>query len=254
MNVKHQIYFLLLFFLLLRWSSFGQNSNLGILPVQNFSKKSYQAGTQNWDISQDQRGVVYFGNNEGLLEFDGIHWRKYPLSNQTIVRSVEIAPDGKIYVGGQGEFGYFLGDEKGILRYHSLSSEVPEEHANFADVWDIELINDAVLFSTGQHVFKWQNEQIKAYVTGSAISYMGKIGGTIYIHDEDRGLLQFLGDKFIIPAFQNKPESPVTGHLAWRGDTSLIATHKHGLFVFDGQSFTPFTTSIDAFLREKTDW
>lgn len=29
----------------------------------------YNAGIQNWAIAQDERGVMYFGNNSGLLEF-----------------------------------------------------------------------------------------------------------------------------------------------------------------------------------------
>lgn len=32
----------------------------------------YNAGIQNWAIAQDERGVMYFGNNSGLLEFDEV--------------------------------------------------------------------------------------------------------------------------------------------------------------------------------------
>ena len=39
----------------------------------------YNAGIQNWAIAQDERGVMYFGNNSGLLEFDGSAWRLYEL-------------------------------------------------------------------------------------------------------------------------------------------------------------------------------
>lgn len=59
----------------------------------------YNAGIQNWAIAQDERGVMYFGNNSGLLEFDGSAWRLYELPTKGIVRAIYISEDGRIYVG-----------------------------------------------------------------------------------------------------------------------------------------------------------
>ena len=66
----------------------------------------YNAGIQNWSIAQDERGVMYFGNNNGLLEFDGSAWRLYELPTKGIVRAIYISKDGRIYVGSYEEFGY----------------------------------------------------------------------------------------------------------------------------------------------------
>ena len=101
-------------------SLFGQNT-IGLPDIINYSKQSFNAGLQNWDIKQDANGIVYFANNEGLLSFDGTNWNLYPLPNKTIVRSVTIGFDGKIYVGGQDELGYFSPAENGQLAYHSLT-------------------------------------------------------------------------------------------------------------------------------------
>ena len=51
----------------------------------------YNAGIQNWSIAQDERGVMYFGNNNGLLEFDGSAWRLYELPTKGIVRAIYIS-------------------------------------------------------------------------------------------------------------------------------------------------------------------
>lgn len=40
-------------------------------PVYNYTTNNYRAGNQNWSVAQDKQGVVYFGNNNGLLSFDG---------------------------------------------------------------------------------------------------------------------------------------------------------------------------------------
>src|SRR6476660_9003705 len=94
------------YFLLATINSFAQNT-IGLPEIINYTKQTYNAGTQNWDIRQGDNGVVYFGNNEGLLSFDGTFWKIYTLPNHTIVRAVEIGTDHKIYVGGQNELGYF---------------------------------------------------------------------------------------------------------------------------------------------------
>lgn len=49
----------------------AQPGILGLPPVTNFQKRIYQAGTQSWDIAQDAHGMLYFANNEGLLQYDG---------------------------------------------------------------------------------------------------------------------------------------------------------------------------------------
>src|ERR1700740_2007732 len=33
-----------------------------------------RAGTQNFDVAQDERGIIYVGNLAGVLEYDGVRW------------------------------------------------------------------------------------------------------------------------------------------------------------------------------------
>lgn len=54
------------------FSSLLQASPIPFSPiVRSYSVSDYNVGIQNWAIAQDERGVMYFGNNSGLLEFDG---------------------------------------------------------------------------------------------------------------------------------------------------------------------------------------
>src|SRR6476660_7053740 len=83
----------ILFFLSCCLKAAGQNT-ICMPCIVNYSRQAYNGGSQNWDIAQDKNGIVYFANNQGLLSFDGTFWRKYPLPNKTIVRSVAIDHDG----------------------------------------------------------------------------------------------------------------------------------------------------------------
>ena len=61
------------FFVLLTCNSLltAQIKNIGLPFNKNYDKQTYNAGTQNWDITQDDRGFMFFANNDGILEFDG---------------------------------------------------------------------------------------------------------------------------------------------------------------------------------------
>jgi hypothetical protein len=125
---------ILLCFSIIHSSIYSQNKLENGFPlVNNYSPKEYGADTQNWAIMQDERGIMYFGNNLGLLEFDGVDWRLYPMPNNTTVRSLALGNDGKIYTGGVGDLGYYLPDSLGNLSFHSLLDFVPIENRDISD-------------------------------------------------------------------------------------------------------------------------
>ena len=70
----------------------------GGLFLRSFTPKDYQASPQNWAVVEDQRGVMYFGNTECVLEYDGVSWRKIPVSNGSGVRSLATDESGTVYV------------------------------------------------------------------------------------------------------------------------------------------------------------
>lgn len=228
----------------------AQSTNLGTPPVLNFSKKNFRAGTQIWDIAQDKNGVMWFGNNDGLLEFDGMHWRLYPLSNGTIVRSVQVGNDGRVYAGGQGDFGYFEPDTRGIMRYHSLKPLLPAAEQHFGDVWDVVVRNDGVFFRTDNQAFRLQGNGVTAlFPGGRPLFFMGVWKNQLLVQDSDGMLYVFENDRLRPldkPAvFRNgKISSILTVH----ADTILVTTIKDGIFFFNGNSFEPWHTQNDRFL------
>ena len=107
---------------------------IGVPDISNYPHEETGAGSQNWQIIQDKTGYLYFANNSGLLSYNNKEWKLYPLPNKTIVRSLALANDGKIYTGGQDAFGYFFPNEQGILVYHSLLNLVAPGDRAFGDV------------------------------------------------------------------------------------------------------------------------
>src|ERR1700761_7233549 len=118
--------------------------SIGVPYVQNYTKAIYQSGNQNWSVTKDERGIMYFGNAEGLLTFDGRYWQLYRMPNGLIVRSVAADGKGKVYVGGFGEFGFWENDKQGFLRYNSLVGLVPRAYRPNEEIWKIYVDGDRV--------------------------------------------------------------------------------------------------------------
>ncbi len=222
----------LLLLIFLPFSMCGQNT-IGLPDVINYSKQLYNAGLQNWDVKQDRNGIVYFANNEGLLCFDGMYWNLYSLPNKTIVRSVEIGADNKIYVGGQDELGYFTPAKNGQLHYNSLTKFIPFGDKNFGDVWDIISFSKNIFFRSKNKIFKLDNDSALTFNAPSEWSYLGLCNGKLYAHDYKTGLMVFENNIWK-PAFIKNElpiNEPVTGLLSKNKDSAIITTLKNGLFI-----------------------
>ena len=221
----------LLLLLLLPLFTYAQNT-IGFPDVINYSKSTYGAGLQNWDIKQDRNGVIYIANNEGLLSFDGRYWKLYPLPNKTIVRSLEIGPDSRIYVGGQDELGYFLPDANGRLIYHSLIPVIPAKDRSFGDVWDIIAYNKDVFFRSSNKIFRLTNETVASFDAPLEWAFMGLCQGELYAQDYQAGLLHFKTNtwKPVDVKRQLPLNDPITAILPVNSDSALVTTLKNGIY------------------------
>ena len=231
-------------FFLFPLSLLGQNT-IGFPDVINYTKQSYNAGLQNWDIKQDKNGIIYFANNEGLLTFDGTFWNLYPLPNKTIVRSVEIGSDGKIYVGGQDELGYFFPGENGKLAYHSLTKFIQAKDKNFGDVWDIVILKNNVFFRSVNKIFKFINESAAVYTALSEWTYLAECNGKLFAHDYKTGLLSFENNAWNPLLVKNElpTNDPVTSILPIQNNNLLISTLKNGLFTLSNSGFVKLNST-----------
>ena len=78
----------------------GQNLKL---PISNYTSKVYGRNHEaaNYCILTDHRNLVYAGNANGIMEYDGSQWRFIPVRQGAYVTSMDIGPSGTIFVGSQ---------------------------------------------------------------------------------------------------------------------------------------------------------
>ena len=204
----------------------GQNT-IGIPQIINFNKNDFRAGTQTWDIDQDSKGRMYFANNEGLLTYDGTFWKLHPLPNKTIMRSIAIDKNGIIYAGGQGEMGYFVPNERGFLKYISLTPLLPAKERSFADIWEIEIIGESVFFRASERmIMELRNKAISFHPPISGWQFMKKMGTVLYAQDQKNGLYIYKNNAWRLAANnQLLSGSIISGMIQTGKESSLILTY-----------------------------
>ncbi len=234
----------LLFFLLITCWCFSQNT-IGLPDIINYSKQYYKAGAQNRQIRQDKKGVLYFANSEGVLTFDGINWKIYPLPNKSIVRSVEFGPDNKLYVGGQDEFGYFSPADNGQLVYHSLKDVLPKDERSFTDVWEIYFYRDWVFFQTSNKIYQVSGNHSTIYKS-THWRFITLCNNRLIAQDFDKGLLSFQNG--VWAPFLKKNELPAdffaTSLTPIGQDSAILTTVKNGVFLLVGDDMTRMRSSF----------
>ena len=237
---------IILFFSALNLAAQNQ---IGTPQIINYSNFTYKAGTQNWDSGQDKQGIMYFGNNEGLLSFNGKFWQLYPLPNKTVVRSLEIDSDGKIYVGGQDEMGYFFPDESGRLVYNSLKELIPEKERQFADIWNISIVNGQVFFRSLSKILHFKDGIMRIVKPDQEWVFLGVIGNKLYAQEKKRGLMTYSNGVWS-PISQDPllNRITITSVLDYSDDTFLVTTLKNGLFLLKDSKLIRKETSIDQLL------
>ncbi|MCC4213777.1 triple tyrosine motif-containing protein [Leeuwenhoekiella parthenopeia] len=188
------LYFIFCFILFLP-AMIGQE----LPPVQNFSPEEYAAENQNWAITQGANDFIYVANNSGLLEYDGARWRVYDSPNKTIIRAVE-ASGNRIYTGAYMEFGYWEPNRKGLLEYHSLSSQKELQLVEDEQFWNIFTIDNLVLFQSLNRIYSYdtQNQSLETFSPRGNITKAFRIDKSVYFQLEGQGLFQLQEGKAVL--------------------------------------------------------
>ena len=184
-------------------NTFAQKEGLPF--IQNYFPP--HAGAQNWEVVQDDNGLIYVGNNSGVLQYDGNTWRMIQVSNSSTVRSLAYH-DGVVFVGAEGEFGYLQPTSEGDLQYHSLVEHVDTSYADFGITWKISPTSEGIFIRTSNYLFRWDGQSMKAWKPDGRFGRSYQINDKFYINHLGKGLMVIEGDSlkhpFKEPIFLNE--------------------------------------------------
>ncbi len=210
-----------------------QSSERGLVQSKYYSSKEYDGGTQNWAIVQDERGALYFGNNRGVLIFDGYNWELVGEEVST-VRSLSIDSNGTIYVGGNNEFGYLMPDRYGKMKYYSLLDSIDDNHKGFGEIWNIQSLSDTVYFLTDSLLFRYSNNDFLYWESQADGYYLNQaINGKHYIQELGIGLMTIKNDSLrLVDGGEYFSDIRIRKVFAFN-DGLLICSRNDGIFLYD---------------------
>jgi len=248
---KHRRYLTALLVITLATLVVGPARSADLLPpgkplAQTWSIVAGQGIGQNWDVEQSPDGKIYVGGTSSLLEFDGAQWSSIATPDEGRVRDLQIDSSGRIWVASPGEFGYFSHDERGDLRYHSISQYLPADEQDFGETRFVRLLGDVVYFNTHQRVYQWANGKLTTFDKWDGLFRLAFVAhGRYYVAVKNRIYdLTDLPANGQIPTPQERwlwpDKARITFLHSWDEDQLLLGTYDDGLYLLSNDKAERF--------------
>ncbi len=218
--------------------------------IDNYSFRDYNAYSENWAVVQDHRGIMYIGNGQGILEYDGVEWRL--LSGESVY-SLTISQDSLVYASMYGDFGYLAYTPQGKKQFTSVLNDSTGEYENFLGRVTLAM-PDGVYCVSREMLLKWDGQQLQTWKPEEWFGQMFAVQGQLYVSEKTKGLMK-MSDRALVPAFRKNyfPEAEVSVMLPYPNvssrDSILIGTYTNGLFLSSGNVVKPFQSAATEYFK-----
>ncbi|MEW7289671.1 hybrid sensor histidine kinase/response regulator transcription factor [Aquimarina sp. 2304DJ70-9] len=254
-------YYTLIFFVLISLFLHAQKINqefdlneerqVGVPPIQNYSSQDYIAGSQNFAVTKSNNGLMYFGNSNGLLEYDGVSWRIFRMQNTGAVRALAKTENNEIYVGGYNELGYLKSDTKGQLQFVSLKKYLDIDDQDFQSVINISILDGTIFFQCKEKLLLWKNNKFRVISTKTKFNLSKVINNELYIVESNWVIKKWVNDTFeTLTSVSHLIDKQITDLLPYKTDELLVLSQYKGLFILKENNLYPFGGSVDKYLKE----
>jgi ligand-binding sensor domain-containing protein len=234
-------------------TTYSQVKIQGTPFIKNYSSVDYKWHPNNYAVVQDSRGVMYFGNAYGILEFDGNTWNQIPLPQGKSAISLTKDGSGRIYVGSVSEVGFLQPDVSGRMAYTSITKLVPTEDRNFEEVWKAYYINNRVIFVSLSTILIYHNNTFRIIKTSDrtmVFDFSGELNGYLYIRESGRGLLRLENETLKIVTGGEYFADKMIYSIFFDNTKKLKTVYALGLAVFDGNVFRPVDAPLYGLIKE----
>ena len=237
---------LIILFVVLSFECFS-GGKLGIPNIDYFNRREYGGGTQNWKISQAPGGLIYFANNEGLLEYDGLRWRKLVPGNNPVCRSV-LCDQDRVYVGGVNNAGYFSKNDSLQTRFLPFVHDGKDD--GYDDFWDIHIVSNQVVFHSHKALLIIEKDSLCGVITSKTrFSSSHFVNEMLLVNDDVEGLMELRNMKlFPVAGGRFFADKNISCILPLGEGRLLVGTINHGLYVWDMDGFEPWHTPVGELL------
>ena len=214
------------------------------IAIRTFNSRDYKSSTYNYSAFEDENGIMFFANENGLLEYDGSEWKLTRIADYSGVTIIKQGPDGNIYVGGVNEFGYFKRTKSGGFNYHSLRQYMTDS-LDFREVWQIFFLKNQVYFQSYDGIMRYDAETVHTIKVKD--SWLIPFDNKILVSTYDKGIGLLTNDS--ISYFENslklKKDAPFK-LIPGPNNKYIALTEYNGLFLFDSTNLSFEKWNIEA--------
>lgn len=224
---------------------------IGLPYIKNYTVKDYKAHTQNFSVIQDSRGIMYFANFSGILEFDGTYWELIPTQNRTKVSALTIDENGRIYVGTRGELGYLEPDNKGKMSFISLNHLIEDSVSLFLDIKYLYSAPQGIYYIGDNFILLWNNGKFKITKTEHQIKSAFYFNEILLFDINTKGLMVLDGDDMKPYGNSNyfTEATEISAMIPLNKDELIIATSSQGLYILKDNEIRKFPTVADKYFN-----
>jgi signal transduction histidine kinase/DNA-binding NarL/FixJ family response regulator/HPt (histidine-containing phosphotransfer) domain-containing protein len=179
-----------------------EGSEAGFPIVNTFSCVDISASAPVWKTVQDGAGKLYFGSMS-LETFDGDHWRRWAVPNGRTFRALEFGVDGRLWIGGTGELGWFTRGDGLEQNFVSLNHRLPPEAQSLGEMFHVFADGPGAIFVCEDKVLRWDGTQFAVWSMPGSRHLRGfRADGKIFIQHRPTGVYEMraAGPELVIPA------------------------------------------------------
>jgi hypothetical protein len=198
--------------------------------LSHYSPNRDEIDHLSFDITQDDRGVLYFANKAGVLQFDGRSWSL--IATPGPVYTVTVSSSGQLYAGGLSGFGRLV-DQGDGSSYESLSAGNPLATNIFQSAASGELM----YFLSGDALFVLNatNGQIEKTLAPSkeqiAFKSIFQVGPDVYVTTEGNEILSVKNSGLERSKINPSAGEIVFAHTLGTTGKTLIGTSADRVFI-----------------------
>jgi hypothetical protein len=218
-------------------TTYGQTGNYFL---SHYSPNRDEIDHLSFDIAQDERGVLYFANKAGVLQFDGKSWILIPTTGP--VYTVTVSDEGVIFAGGLSGFGRIIDEETGSM-FEPLSISEPTATNIFqsaSSAGSIYFLSNETLYilNAASGLVETKLTPPKEQETFKSL-FM--IEDEVYVSTEDDDVLAVRNDKLERSQINPSAGEILFAHTLSASGKTLIGTSADRVFVYEKDNFSEIT-------------
>ena len=166
----------------------SQYNECGIPQIKNFSPADYRQESQNFSVVQDKNSLMYFGNANGIMEYDNEKWDIVKIPGRP---KLAVSENNEVYFGGYNTFGRLQYKDGRI----GIEHFVGHDDETFGQVNIIVASGSDLYFCAGNKLFMYADSSMSKLIDGEAFALLN-LGDSVYVQKKSAPLKRLVHGNF----------------------------------------------------------